>query len=97
MGSEMCIRDSPYSRSAFNRGYHANNKGINNINVYRNDNAYATTSKKDLSLSRNKYSFNRPRVHDLSLSKKQLAVGVNLTERGKRKEERTSNQLDVKT
>ena len=65
----------PFTKSPYCRDYHANNKGMNNINIFRPDPGYTSPQKKvDKSLSRNKYSINRNVVHDLTLSKKQLKV-----------------------
>lgn len=64
----------PFTKSPFNRDYHANSKGMNNINIFRPDSTYQSSKQKDKSLSRSKYTINRASVHDLTLSKKQLTV-----------------------
>ena len=64
----------PFTKSPFSRDYHANSKGMNNINIFRPDSTYQYSKQKDKSLSRSKYTINRASVHDLTLSKKQLAV-----------------------
>ena len=60
----------PFTKSPFSRDYHANNKGMNNINIFRPDSQYTSPKKLDKSLSRTKYTINRTSIHDLTLSKK---------------------------
>ena len=58
-----------YTKSPFSRDYFGNNKGSNNINIYRPDTTFGSPQKKKMnkSLSQSKYTIRRP--HNNSSSK----------------------------
>jgi len=58
-----------YTKSPFSRDYFANNRGSNNINIYRPDITFSSPQKKKMNktLSQSKYTIKRP--HNMSSAK----------------------------